>query len=245
MTDNTSVARAKIPLILCLTQLSLFGATAAHSADPNVDKLCPEAAQEHAQLLAKRHTPKDVATVTRPALRKELLEMEQRDQDARSRMVAAMAAADLADDDPTRVHTRQVDADNLRRLKHIIIQDGFPTITLVGVDGVQAAFLLTQHADTDPEFQEKILKVVTQRYQSGEINGNALALLTDRVLRAKGKPQRYGTQFEERDGDWKPQPLADESHVDERRHALGLVSLANYSCVIHAAYGPASPPPAK
>jgi hypothetical protein len=204
-----------------------------------VDKRCPEAAIEHAQLLSKRHVPRDVTTVTRPAMRKELLQMEQRDQDARDRFIAAMEKGDLPDDDPTRLDAIQVDAINLRRLKHIVNQDGFPTIAMVGVDGVHAAFLLTQHADKDLAFQEKILTIITRRWQSGEFDGNGYALLTDRVLRAEGKPQRYGTQFEERDGDWKPEPIADEARVDRRRHALGLISLANYTCKIHAAYGPA------
>jgi hypothetical protein len=231
-------------ILACLTLMDILGAATA-DADVDIDKACPEAAIEHAHLLAKRHTPKDVATVTRPALRKQLLLMERQDQEARNRFIAAMANGDPPDDDPTRVYTRQVDAVNLRQLKHIINQDGFPTIEMVGVDGVHAAFLLTQHADDDSAFQERMLRVVTRRLRSGEINGNQYALLTDRVLRAHGKPQRYGTQFEKRDDDWKPEPIADEPHVDQRRRALGLISLANYSCKIRAVYGPANSSPAK
>jgi hypothetical protein len=230
------------PILACLAQIGIFGAaTAGADTDINIDKACPGAAIEHAQLLAKRHVPKDVATVARPALRNGLLQMERQDQDARNRLMAAMAKGDPPDDDPARIYTIQVDAVNLRRLKHIINQDGFPTIGMVGLDGVHAAFLLTQHADDDSAFQERMLRVVTRRLRTGEINGNQYALLTDRVLRAQGKPQRYGTQFEMRDDEWKPEPIADEAHVDERRHALGLISLANYSCKIHAVYGPANP----
>jgi hypothetical protein len=236
-----SIAVASTATIAAVFVVSLqFGAaTVWAESNSEVDKRCPEAAIEHAQLLSKRHIPKDVTTVTRPALRKELLQMEQRDQDARDRFIAAMQKGDLPDDDPTRLDALHVDAINLRRLRHIVNQDGFPTIAMVGVDGVHAAFLLTQHADDDRAFQEKILTIITRRWQSGVFDGNGYALLTDRVLRAQGKPQVYGTQFEERDHDWKPEPVADEAHVDERRHALGLISLANYSCKIRAAYGPA------
>jgi hypothetical protein len=68
--------------------------------------------------------------------------------------------------------------------------------------------------------------------------GSQFALLTDKVLRGQGKPQLYGTRF---DDELKPEPIADEAHVDKRRHSLGMISLANYSCKIHAAYGPATP----
>ena len=36
----------------------------------------------------------------------------------------------------------EVDAANLKRLKHIVAQDGFPTAEMVGLDGVDAAWLL-------------------------------------------------------------------------------------------------------
>lgn len=236
---SMAVAWAAAIAVAFIMSFQFGAATVRAESNAEVDKRCPEAALEHAQLLSKRHIPKDVLSVTRPALRAELLQMEHADQDARDVFIAAMAGGDLPDDHPARVHAIQVDAVNLQGLKHIILQDGFPTIAMVGVDGVQAAFLLTQHADSDPAFQERMLRVVTSRLRDGEITGNEYALLTDRVLRAQGRPQRYGTQFEERGGDWKVEPIADENHVDERRHALGLISLANYSCKIRVVYGPA------
>jgi hypothetical protein len=170
--------------------------------------------------------------------------MEQSDQRARDLFVAAMAGGDLPDDDPARLNVIHIDEENLRRLKHIIVQDSFPTISMVGVTGVHAAFVLTQHADKDPVFQAKILGIVRTRLHDGEVTGNEYALLTDRVLRAQGKPQRYGTQFEGSGETMKPQPITDPAHVDARRRALGMVSLANYSCVLHAAYDAPRPPSA-
>ena len=131
-----------------------------------------------------------------------------------------------------------VDEVNLTNLKHIINQDGFPTTAMVGLDGVDAAFLLTTHADSDSSFQAKIFKIVTPRLRRNEIDGNQFALLTDRVLVAQGKPQRYGTQFEGLGDQMKPKPIQDEAHVDERRRALGLISIKNYTCVLHAVYDP-------
>jgi hypothetical protein len=223
-------------LVWVISLVSIDATAAEAGWGPRIDAACPEAVRERTQLRAARPTPKDAVTVSRPALRRELLQMEESDQGARDLFIAAMAGGDLADDHPARLRVIHVDAANLRRLKHIIIQDGFPTIAMVGVEGVHAAFLLTQHADKDPAFQERMLGIVTPRLQDGEITGNEYALLTDRVLRAQGKPQRYGTQFEGSKENMKPDPIADAAHVDVRRRALGMVSLTNYSCVLHAVY---------
>lgn len=161
--------------------------------------------------------------------------MVEEDQNAREPLVAAVKdGGDLPDQDPAREYARQVDATNLRRLKQIADQDGLPTSGMVGIDGVQAAFVLIAHAGTDVAFQERMLKVFSHRLRDGEIKGGQFALLTDKVLRAQGKPQLYGTQFDEA---LKPDPIGDESHVDERRHALGMVSMDNYACEMHAIYG--------
>jgi hypothetical protein len=195
-----------------------------------IEAECPAAAAEEAQLLSAKPSPKDEPSVSRPALREELLQMETLDQDVRE----ALTMGDLPSDDPALLHIRDVDTVNLRKLKHIVNQDGFPTVQMVGLAGVNAAFILTQHAD--PQFQAKMLPILSARFKQGEISGQDYGLLTDRVLRAQGKAQRYGSQFTWTDGSLKPDPIADEAHVDQRRHALGMISMANYSCVLSAMY---------
>jgi hypothetical protein len=217
-------------LALCLTLLCVLFPARSATSDADPYEQCPDAARERLALLPRRHIPKDVAMVTRPALRKELLDMQQRDQAARRLYVASF---DSTDNSAVK-YIEQVDKESLRQLKHIVIQDGFPTVAMVGIDGVHAAFLLTQHADTDTAFQENILQIFKRRLPSHDIDPGQYAMLMDRVLTTKRKPQRYGTQFEERDGDSKPYPIEDEAHVDERRHALGIMSIANYACLIRA-----------
>lgn len=118
-------------LILIFAQLCVFGATAARSvehAGSDLERLCPEAVREHERLLLAHPVPQDVKEVTRPALRQDLLQMVKEDQRARQRLVSAMKKGeDLPDDDPARNYARAVDSNNLRRLKHIIAQDGLPT----------------------------------------------------------------------------------------------------------------------
>lgn len=105
---------------------------------------------------------------------------------------------------------------------------------MVGADGVEATFILIAHAGTDLPFQEQMLKVFERRLRDGEIKGGQFALLTDKVLTGQGRPQKYGTQF---DDDLKPEPITAEAHVDERRRALGMISMASYSCEMRAIYG--------
>src|SRR5262245_16070358 len=140
------MARRKKVILLCAAHASLLlcsFATADESGDL-LQKACPEALREHEQLLLSHPAPKDASTFTRPALRKDLLQMLDEDQNARKELMAAMnGSEDLPDNSPSRQYTRQVDARNLRRLKHIIAQDGVPTISMVGVSGVEAVFVLT------------------------------------------------------------------------------------------------------
>ena len=68
-----------------------------------------------------------------------------------------------------------------------------------------------------------MLPLVRASFELGEIRGEALALLTDRVLVEDGELQRYGTQAEIVDGAVRFSPIEDEAHVDERRAGLGLV----------------------
>jgi hypothetical protein len=93
------------------------------------------------------------------------------------------------------------------------------------------------------DFQEKVLKLTTEHVSRGEVRSDRVAMLTDDVLAGRGRPQRYGTNFEVRDGELKPAPIEDEANVDKLRRAVGLGSLANYACIMRAAYGSPKPPP--
>ncbi len=164
---------------------------------------------------------------THPGLRTELLRMGEEDQAAR--------LGDL-NDPQTAKQMLAVDARNLPRVEKIIAEHGFPTTEMVGQDGFNASWLLVQHADADPAFQQRVLESLVATHHVG---GEQLALLTDRVLRAQGKPQRYGSQFIAGDegGQWIPQPIEEPvSEVDKRRALLSMMPLADYGCTINAMY---------
>jgi uncharacterized protein DUF6624 len=193
---------------------------------------CPHAAEalkvQH-QAADRRRAP-PIQHVERPMLRRELILRSEQDQAARGVTKSSTTGRGGLDME----YMKEVDADNLRRLKHITRQDGFPTARMVGYDGLQAAWLLVQHADSDPAFQTEMLTEIRRRVKSRELALQNYALLTDRVLLAQGKKQRYGTQFEVREQGLAVRSLEDPSDVDERRRALGLISLADYACTLKA-----------
>jgi uncharacterized protein DUF6624 len=198
---------------------------------------CPHAAiaKQELQRTTDAHRP-EIKTVTRPALQHELLLLEQRDQDARGSWIRQQSSATSSEAAWANIH--QVDAANLTRLKQIVHQDGFPSADMVGYNGVAAAWLLLQHADRDPAFQASLLPVIARRAHSGELSPDLCALFFDRVRIAQGKKQRFGTQFEGQGSSMARRPTEDVAHLDRRRRAMGLVSMADYECVLHAVYDP-------
>lgn len=62
-------------------------------------------------------------------------------------------------------------------------------------------------------------------------------MLTDRMLLAQGKPQRYGSQFLIKDGVPTLHPTEDRVGLDARRAAMGLAPIADYACVLGVACG--------
>ena len=133
---------------------------------------------------------------------------------------------------------RKVDAENLAWLESLVENRGFPTVDQVGKDGVADAWLLTQHADSNPAFQARVLKLLTPRLDGGGIEKKDYALLTDRVLLAQGGKQRYGSQIAVVDGAYVAKPTEDPGHLAQRRAAMDLPPMDDYLCLIRASYGP-------
>jgi hypothetical protein len=133
---------------------------------------------------------------------------------------------------------RAVDAENTAWLSALVARNGWPGRSLVGVDGADAAFVLVQHADADTAFQARVLQLLARAYRTGEVTGQQLALLTDRVATARGNPQVYGTQLELVAGRAVLKPLIDSAGVDGRRAAVGLPPLREYLRLIDSGSTP-------
>jgi hypothetical protein len=133
-----------------------------------------------------------------------------------------------------RVHF--VDSVNTAWLKAVVATHGWPGRTLVGLDGANAAFLLVQHADRDTAFQAQVLPLLENAYAHGEAEGQAVALLADRLAVARGQEQLYGSQTELVGGHIVVKSIADSAHVDQRRARVGLPPLTVYLQLLDSVY---------
>lgn len=166
-------------------------------------------------------------------LRAELLEMVKLDQECRTK------GTDMSLPEEERQswidRAGPADRAHTARMKQIVARFGWPTRSLVGEDGARAAFLLVQHADHDPGFQESCLPLLEEGAARGEVKRSSLAYLTDRVRGRQNRPQLYGTQYSVRtlaDGsvalresggvEYMLPLVEDVDRLDDRRTAAGL-----------------------
>lgn len=126
-----------------------------------------------------------------------------------------------------------IDKANTDNLKTMVRRYGWPTISKVGVEASQAAWLIAQHADHDIPFQVECLELMRQE-SNEDINVTLLAYLEDRVRVNQGQPQLYGTQFLGTAAGLQPQPIENEAHLDERREKVGLGPFEDYKKQIEA-----------
>lgn len=220
-----------LPGALCLV-LAGFTPTAAAPQTPDV----PAA--------AARVTPP-----RNPALRDLLRRLVQADQAVRARALAnPRLAPGKPLSDPAALALIQqwvrTDRDNTEAMKRILYEYGWPGKSLVGEDGAHDAWLLVQHADSDRAFQKRCLVLIQRAAAKGEASKIDLAYLTDRILVAENKPQRYGTQFRQAPtGEMIPYPIEDEANVDARRRSAGMPTLASYKEKLLETYVRAKPAP--
>src|SRR5262249_30196257 len=89
---------------------------------------------------------------------------------------------------PPMMHT---DSANTTWLKTWVARWGWPTVAQVGKDAVQSAFLIVQHAVHDTAFMRAMLPNIQEAHARGDLDGGAVAMLTDRVEVKSGHPQIY------------------------------------------------------
>ena len=123
------------------------------------------------------------------------------------------------------------------RLEAIVGAHGWPTVARAGPEAVRAALRVALRATHDPAFQEDYRDFLEREYREGEAPGEAVAVLTDRLRRARGQPQLYGTQATLQGGTLVLDPIEDSARVDRRRAELGLPPLGAYLRQLRAAYG--------
>jgi len=115
---------------------------------------------------------------------------------------------------------------NAKALDQIIEKIGYPTILKVGEKASKAAWLVIQHAISQPPFMKKCFELLKKAVSRENASPLDLAYLTDRIAVFEGGAQLYGTQFDwDESGVLNPQPFDDLAQVNQRRKALGLNTL--------------------
>jgi hypothetical protein len=111
------------------------------------------------------------------------------------------------------------DSSDLRRVRAIIRRYGYPGKKLVGTPTNEAAFYVLQHSNSIAQY----LPLVKRAAEQGELPFRLYAMMLDRQLMYTGKPQVYGTQGRNYNGQayfiW---PIEDPTHVNERRKTAGF-----------------------
>lgn len=197
--------KIRIVIAICICVFLLMAQTESHRKAGTEDKTPPSAE----------------GVSENKALRAELLKMEKEDQEIRKRLVSTdyHDAAAISEG-------RKIDSRNTERMREIVREFGWPTKSLVGSDGSQAAWLIIQHSP-DLEFQKKCLELMKSAAE-GEVAPVDIAYLTDRILMYEGRKQIYGTQLRIENGHHILYPIEDEKNVNARRKSIGLTSIEAY-----------------
>lgn len=120
-----------------------------------------------------------------------------------------------------------VDRVNTVRLEKLVQACGWPRNSVHGQQATGDAWMLVQHAE--PEAQRRLLPLVEAAVKAGEASPSHLAYLSDRVATHEGRPQLYGTQFDQKSRcEFELKPLDDRTKVNERRKLAGMPSLEEY-----------------
>lgn len=118
---------------------------------------------------------------------------------------------------------------NQKQAEAIFNEFGFPGFDLVGEQGAHDFWLIVQHCDFDPEFQEEVLTSMKKEIEQNNASKRNYAYLIDRVRKNTGKKIIYGTQVTYNSlGQAISRPLEDSLNVNSRRAGVGLEPIEVY-----------------
>ena len=122
----------------------------------------------------------------------------------------------------------EMDAYTLPKMRSIFDQYGIPSSRQVGRSGAHAAFLLIQHAISDPALMRGAVAYVKRLKERGDLPDIDYALLVDRVdCVLDHRPQQFGTQgTRNRKSPWFC-PIADPENVNQRRASIYLPAMTD------------------
>lgn len=154
------------------------------------------------------------------SLREALLALQRRDLEVR-----AALAADGCLYDGYHPQMEEVHRENAAALRRLIAEFGWPHEAIAGKDGAEAAWLVAQHAISEPAFQRACRDLLATEAQLGRVPRWHHAYLEDRINVSEGKPQRFGTQIDLTPDGPVVCEVAEPHRLDERRKEVGLTPI--------------------
>jgi hypothetical protein len=133
---------------------------------------------------------------------------------------------------------RQTDSLNYFEIKKIISKYGYPNSDLIGMEGSHNFWLIVQHQDRHPIFQDSILRLMKIEVDLKKASGQDYAYLIDRVKCNTGEKQIYGTQMilNKDSSSFEMKNCINPESVNERRKNVGLNSIEEYTQTMHQMY---------
>ena len=122
------------------------------------------------------------------------------------------------------------------RLCQILKTNGWPTTTMVGEQGVFAAFQILKNAENF-ELQRDLLPVIIAAIKKDPFQKMEFAGLYDRLRVGAGMKQLFGTQAISRGGFLILYPVEDQANLDARRKEFGLGPIDNYIQGLERTFG--------
>jgi hypothetical protein len=128
--------------------------------------------------------------------------------------------------------------ENVAWLRQVIAERGWPGRSLVGEDGVDAAWLILQHAGSgvasigtpeNLEFQSSCVPLLRQAVEAGEAHPRHLAHIVDNLRMRAGRSPEYAvlaSAFTAENGRVSLTSDLDPIAIDEKRREIGLAELA-------------------
>lgn len=131
------------------------------------------------------------------------------------------------------------DHTNTEMLERIVAEYGWPRRSTVGERAAGMAWLLAQHADHDPAFQLRVLRLMEPLVATREVSPSNYAYLYDRTMLKLVGRQRYGTQFGPCEaGVRQLRPLEPDRDLAADRAAMELQPMEEYRAQMDRAFGP-------
>lgn len=130
------------------------------------------------------------------------------------------------------------DSLNFKIIRSLFYTYGYPNAKLVGTVSAHNFWLLIQHADKYPYFQDSVLTLMKIEVDKDNVSGKDYAYLIDRVKVNTKQLQIYGSQMElNKDStSYQPKPLIAPKQVNQRRNSVGLGSIEEYTQLMNNRY---------